>query len=248
MYISMLEVRKYLFFLWLGVILMFVGVIDAEGAGLQITPVHVYMQATSPRATVVLKNDEDTPILFQIEAVTWAQHVGESIYKKTSDFIITPSVITIQPKDKQMIRLGLRKPTSGMQEQAYRLIFTEVDTRKTQPEGVSLRMLLRITVPVFIEPKVKNEVALWTAKKTKEGKLEIKLQNQGNVHLGINEMSVYANGQEKPFVRHKAPDNVLPGQHQTWTFNAVPNMGTSVKVQIRTDRGITVEHIPLSAS
>jgi len=104
-------------------------------------------------------------------------------------------------------------------------------------------MLMRISLPVFVLPKVDaKSVLLWQAARTPQGALKISLTNNGNAHIQIANFKLSLPGSVQPWVTKESAEYVLPGQSRDWTLPAnseypVPPPGTSLQLFAQTDAG-----------
>lgn len=111
---------------------------------------------------LTLENQGDTPIALQADLNNWSQKAdGTDELVPTDDLILSPPIIKLAPKARQVVRLILLKPFEGARESTYRLIVRELP-EVTEPKNNSLDMpiALALSLPVFITPSgAKREVS-----------------------------------------------------------------------------------------
>ena len=104
-------------------------------------------------------------------------------------------------------------------------------------------MLMRISLPVFVLPKVAaNPLLRWQAVRTSDGSLKISLTNDGNAHIQIINFSLSKPGSAQPWISQKASDYALIGQSLDWILPAsadysIPKSGTTIQLFAETDAG-----------
>jgi fimbrial chaperone protein len=133
---------------------LFAAPVQAQSGGsLLIWPLNPTIKAQENAAALWLENPSDQPITMQIQSYAWAQQDGEDVYAPQNEVIATPTLVTLAPKAKQLIRLTRLGPPPSQPERAYRLIVDEVpversaDTAQNMATGIQFRM--RYSLPLF---------------------------------------------------------------------------------------------------
>ena len=98
--------------------------VPATAGTLEVNPVLLEINSAHRTATLTLRNDEAVPVMIRAYALDWRQAGGGEDYADTSAVIVSPPIFTIAPGATQLVRVGLRTPSSS--PQAYRLIVEEV--------------------------------------------------------------------------------------------------------------------------
>ena len=211
----------------------------AVGASsLDVEPIRVTFQAGGSNITVMtLSNAGDAAATVQLEPVAWSQDKGEDVYTPTHDLLATPPIFTVQPHQKQVIRVGLRTSPDPKLEKSYRLYLQEVPGPQ-QLKGFGVVMALRIGVPVFVEPltPVKAELK-WSAKRVSDKELDLTATNTGGVHVQIRQVTLSGEGNLSLTATQAA--YVLPGKAHQWTLQQgkLPAAGTILQIQCDSDSG-----------
>jgi fimbrial chaperone protein len=136
-----------------GVCAWSLGMLPAQAATLQISPVMVDMSADANATGITLKNPGEKPLFGQVRVFRWDQADGEDMLTPTQDLVASPPLIQIAAHADQLVRLVRTTPAPTAAEQGYRVLIDELPEPDAAPtSGVTIR--LRYSVPVFVEPAV----------------------------------------------------------------------------------------------
>ena len=165
---------------------------------------------------MTLKNVGSDRLSFQLRAMEWKQDdVGKDVYVDTSDVIFFPRILTIEPSEERIIRVGV-KVIPAAEERAFRLFIEKLPEVSSEPimPGAHLNIIFRFALPIFVEPAVhqpKGEIARATLAK---GEVTLVLKNLGNEHYRVDDGVVIkgVTGQGDQVFNHTFPDRyVLAG-------------------------------------
>lgn len=195
-----------------------------RAGSLRVLPIRVDLAARRPNATIRVTNIEASRITVQVGVYSWSQENGKDVLTPTDEVLSNPPMFTIEAGGTQILRLGLRRPASSELERSFRLILEEVPS--AQPGDGSVRMLLRISVPVFVQQAgAARPNLMWSAQAQPDGTVVLAAENRGNQHVQIKELRATGSG-------HSAPDFVLPtfvyllpGARQQWVIGAARAAG-----------------------
>ena len=134
----------------LGLLALFAGTC-VQASSFTVSPTRIPLSAKHQAVTVRLLNLGDEPLTLQAHVVAWTLSENQDSYRDSDDVLINPPIVTLEPHKPQLIRLGLRRPFVEGDEIAYRLIVEEVPPAP-KPGVMGLRTILRITIPIFVEP------------------------------------------------------------------------------------------------
>jgi fimbrial chaperone protein len=101
-----------------------------------------------------------------------------------------------------------------------------------------LQVLLRIGIPVFVEPALATAPALhWSARRLSATEISVEAVNDGSAHVQIEKLKVSINAQAKPLAE-RVGGYVLPGTHASWTLKLASPLaaGQSLLLTADTDR------------
>lgn len=127
---------------------------SALAASLQVSPTTVNFDTSQKAQSVWLTNSGKETIRGQVRLYNWQQIKGQEQLSPASSMIVTPAIVSVQPGQKQLIRLVQTKTPgkeAGQVEQAYRLLVNELPTTTAHANG--LQFLLSYSVPVFVNQK-----------------------------------------------------------------------------------------------
>ncbi|HHA2457778.1 TPA: molecular chaperone [Stenotrophomonas maltophilia] len=121
----------------------------AAGA-IEVSPVVAVFSPSQKTGVLALTNTDSTPKTYQVSAEAWAVENGEQTRVATNDLIFRPSLVTIQPGKRQVIRY--LKTNSTGDEQAYRVRVQEIiDPEVAKLPG--LHQTVKIDSPWFWRAK-----------------------------------------------------------------------------------------------
>lgn len=218
--------------------------LTSYAAALSVSPTGVSLDARETTGSVQLGNKGDKTVVVQISVVKWTQQNGKDVYTKTEDILVSPPILSVAPRDSQILRVGLVSPQNPIEEAAYRMFIKEVPKKVKRSPGI--HTILQLSLPVFVKPAKENSNLQWAAHKTGQQNLSIRLVNSGNVHARIAKFALYQPSQAKPFFTKSVFNYVLPRQSATWNFKlAQPINSSSLKMLVTTDRGEISENVVL---
>lgn len=190
-----------------------------------ISPIRVELSANIPSAALTFTNKAPNARLFEVEVVSWQRINGEDQYSPSRDLLTNPPVFKVEPGAVQIIRVGLNKLTITETEQRYRIFITEVTDEQTQQPN-NLNLLMRLAIPVFIQPKNGIVAKLqWQAIALRD-KVELHLHNNGNSHVQIEELMIINPQTRKPVpaqeLEYRSHQRIFPGEYQRWLTPVSP--------------------------
>lgn len=125
-----------------------------HAASLQVAPILLEFNPNEKIQELWLMNTGDETIRAQVRAKSWTQKENQNVLEDTKDLIASPMILSIQPGQKQLVRVVKLNPTLTT-EQAFRLIVDELPSDKAiKINGVQL--LLQYSIPVFLKPLALN--------------------------------------------------------------------------------------------
>jgi fimbrial chaperone protein len=119
-----------------------------------VTPLRVDLSAKAPAAVVDVINTSAGALTLQMQQRAWVQNEGSDGQADTRDLILSPAIFTLQPGEKQVVRIALRGSPDAQRERAYRVFVSEVPTPqlKVTPDASGFRVALRMDLPLFVAP------------------------------------------------------------------------------------------------
>lgn len=206
----------------------------ASANGIAIAPQRLTIPADSRAAAINIRNDDAAAHVLQADLRTWTQQDGRDHYAPAQAALATPALFRLEPGQTQVVRVGLLGPMRMREsEQAYRLFLTEVPTDAATSRFPTLRLLLRISIPVFalpLHPEIRPE---WSARLAGNW-LSLRLNNRGNVHLLINHLGI-DNDRGQVVTSGSGLWYVLAGARRSWRLPIKAKTGDRVQVRAETD-------------
>ncbi len=205
----------------LGALIPLLGGVLASASSFTVSPTRIPLSTKHQAVVVRLLNTGDDPVTVQAHVVAWTLSENKDVYHDSDDVLLNPPIFNLQPDKPQLMRLGLRHPRTETTEIAYRLIVEEVPPPPKHGE-ITLRTILRISIPIFVEPQggTRKQVE-WKAEITAGG-IKLSATNNGNVHVQVKNLALLPEGSSDPPSTKKMFEYLLPGQTREWIFEEQP--------------------------
>jgi fimbrial chaperone protein len=208
-----------------------------------VNPVRIQVSSARPNAVLQITNHEDQPVTFQAHVVLWRFDGQKDVYSDSNDVMLNPPIATIGPHQTQIIRLGLRHPVEGPDEESYRLIVEEVP--QTKPGFSGVQTILRLSIPIFALPKAptSSHVA-WQVSRTGDSRLRVVATNSGSAHVQIKSLEVSAADSQDGYLKGNSLTYLLPTQKREWLIDDKRAMTTRrINIVAVTDAGVLHEMV-----
>jgi fimbrial chaperone protein len=215
--------------------------LSAIAGTLQVSPVRISIDADGKAGVVRLQNQSAAPTLVQVEALTWNDTDNLAEVPRTNEILAVPPVFEIGSGAEQVIRLALRRPLTTGTEQAYRLLITEVP-RAVGDGAQGVSFALRLNLPIFVTPKGALPQPSWSLDRDAGG-AKLTLGNQGNAHVRVQSIALFADGAAEPVFVSDQGGYVLAGRERSWRLDLAHlkagalKAGASLKVKAETNLG-----------
>lgn len=191
-------IRNFAFFV-LACASLFSGL--AKAGEFSVNPIRLELGAAVKTGVIGVRNDDKQKLNFQLQAMEWTQDAtGKDIYTDTQGLVFFPKILSIEPAEERLIRVGA-KASAVPTEKTYRLFIEELPGLVKTPEGNSaqINVLIRFGAPVFVaplKPQDSLDIDRFTVAK---GAITIQAKNTGNRHQlvrGIELKGADAGGNE----------------------------------------------------
>ena len=161
-------------------------------AGLfSVTPVRIYMAPKDRAVAVTINNEGDDELVMQADIYLWKQKPGgEDDLTLTEDLILSPPIIKLAARTRQVVRLAMIQPKPSADQQTYRLVVREVPEAKPADQSVQLQIALAFSMPVFITPPGAKRQLVCTAERSSPESARISCENKGNAYAQPREFSL----------------------------------------------------------
>lgn len=207
----------------------------------EVNPIRVQLTPAARSAALTVKNSGTEPVVVQASVQAWSQKGGDDVLSATSEVLVSPPIATIAPGAEQIVRVGLRRAPDDKQELSYRLFLQEVPP-PPRPGFQGLQVALRIGLPVFVQPRSgpAKPALVWDARMRDAGTISLRLRNEGNAHIQVSDVAMFAPGGKEPLASHASLSYVLPGQSRAWelkTRDAGLKANQRLRLKASTDAG-----------
>ena len=148
-----------------------------------VTPVRIFMAPKDRAVAVTITNEGDEELVMQADIFLWQQKPGgEEDLSLTEDLILSPPIIKLAARSRQVVRLAMLRPQSAAGQQTYRLIVREVPEAKPAEKTVQLQIALAFSMPVFITPAGAKRQLSCTAQRSAPDTVQALCENTGNAY------------------------------------------------------------------
>src|SRR5664279_3233929 len=123
----------------------------ARAQMLSVWPVNIFLSPGQRAATLSVTNSGSSVTGIQVRAYAWNQKDGDDQITATRMMIVSPPLASIPPGATQVVRLVLRQLPQD-RESTYRIL---VDQIPPPAEAGVVHMVLRLSIPIFAQPKIR---------------------------------------------------------------------------------------------
>lgn len=177
--------------------------LPAAAGEFSIKPIRVELGSAIRSAVITVKNESQDKLSFQLQAMEWTQDkTGKDEYTDTRDLVYFPKIMTIDPGQEGVIRVGAKNAVVPT-EKTYRLFIEELPgvAKAPTPQGGSaqINVLIRFGAPIFVTPLQPRDGLEIDSLSLANGVLTIAARNSGNRHQmvqGINLKGLDGKGEE----------------------------------------------------
>jgi len=119
-----------------------------------VTPVRIYMEPKERATAVTITNESDDELVMQADIYEWKQKLdGQDELTLTEDMFLSPPIIKMAPRSRQVVRLALLHTMESKRQLTYRMIVREIPEAKSTQKDLHLQVALAFSMPVFITPQ-----------------------------------------------------------------------------------------------
>lgn len=209
---------------------------SALADGISVSPVRIHLEPANPRGTVTVKTSGARMIPMEVRGFRWVQEHGEDKLIGDTGFIAAPPVFDLPAEGEQVLRVGLKSKSADPVEQTYRIMVTELPDATLEASGV--KMLMRMSLPVFVTPKGAVPKPILSAVRHSDGTVKVTLKNEGTAHIQLTGLSVVASGTENSAAERKLLDYVLAASEKSWVVTPETSLpGGTLNIVAETNIG-----------
>lgn len=183
---------------------------QATAGVFSVTPVRIYMQPRDRAVAITLTNEGDTEVALQADINVWTQKPdGTDELVLTEDLILSPPIIKLAPKARQVVRLALLKPADASRQLSYRMIVREVPEAASPQTSIEVPIALALSLPVFVTPPVAKREVGCAVSRPAATSLVATCGNTGSAYAQVREL-VFKRGDQQ-LARLEGGTYILPG-------------------------------------
>ncbi len=205
----------------------------AKAGQFSVSPVRIFMAPQDRAVAVTLVNEGDSELVMQSDVYLWRQKPGgEDDLQMSEDLFLSPPIVKLAPKAKQVVRLAMVKPPKAGPQQTYRLLVREVPEALKSEKDLKVQIALAFSLPVFITPPGAQREVACTLARAGAAEAKVSCANSGTAYAQIREMLLSSASGERLAARDIG-GYILPGITREYELKAAtPAAGnTQVKWQ-----------------
>ena len=156
----------------------------ASAGEFSVNPIRLELGGTVKSGVIAVKNEGKEKLSFQLQAMAWTQDAtGNDQYADSSELIFFPKMISIEPGEEGIVRVGSKNAVVPA-ERTYRLFIEELSGISKTPEskGAQINVLIRFGAPVFVRPLKPQDSLEIESLELAKGVLTLLAKNTGNQH------------------------------------------------------------------
>jgi fimbrial chaperone protein len=213
----------------------------ALAGAFSVTPVRLYMSVRDRAIAVTVTNDGDSEVVLQADVNTWRQSAdGTDQLELTDDLVLSPPIIKLAPKARQVVRLARLAPPDVSRQLTYRFILREVPEALPSKPNVQIAIALALSMPVFITPPKVSRVVSCGIAGIEDKAIGVRCSNTGTAYAQVRDINIVRDN--KKIAAFSGGTYILPGA--TKIMAAAAEAATSpgpVKVVVTFDDSKTQE-------
>jgi len=207
---------------------------SAWAQALTVMPVVIQLQPGQLAATLTVASDA-RETSFQVRAFAWSQDGNADRLDPTNDVVLSPPLGVIPANGTQIIRLVLRRPPQN-REAVYRILLDQIPPPS---EPGTVRMALRLSLPVFFEPATRVAPHIeWHVERDGAGVWLVAV-NDGTRHERLRDMALTAGTVTFKLEGDSSP-YLLAGVTRRFRLSngdALPETGADLRLTAQSDAG-----------
>ena len=221
---------------------MLAGVIFPVSAGnFSVTPVRIYMAPKDRAVALTITNEGDDELVMQADVFLWKQKPGgEDDLTLTEDLFLSPPIIKLAPKARQVVRLAILRPPKSGPQLTYRLIVREIPEAKPVEKKVQVEIALAFSLPVFITPPGATRQVGCVTERAAVDAVRVLCENTGNAYAHPREF-VLTSFKDEKLASRDTGGYILPGIKRSFELKTAQSNipGGKAKLAATFDDGTT---------
>jgi fimbrial chaperone protein len=220
---------------------------QAQAQALSVLPVNILFSSGQKATSVTVTNEGSSETAVQIRAYAWSQKDGDEQMTASDAVLLSPPLATIAAGTSQVIRLILRQPPQG-REATYRIL---VDQIPPPAEPGIVHMVLRLSIPIFVQPATHAVPHVQFHVEADAGKLFLVGVNDGLSHEVIHDIVLATSDGRKLKEDNSTTPYILAGATRRWPIVAegpLPLPGETLHLTAHSDAGAIEQQVGFAAA
>ncbi|WP_242108028.1 fimbrial biogenesis chaperone [Luteimonas aquatica] len=224
----------------------------APAASLQVAPTSLTLQGRQNADVLWLSNSGKEPVQVQLRMFRWTQSDGAESLDPSHDLVVSPAMQTLQPGEKQVVRIIRTAPQPVAAETTYRVIVDELPSGARDRQG--LQFVLRYSVPIFVVPDAAagapTPAPALDARLlgSGDGEAILEVRNRGTQHAQIADLAYGKDAASAAPVTPGLLGYALAGQTMRWPLKSPASRFTGGIFVARINGAAALQPLALSAS
>jgi fimbrial chaperone protein len=124
---------------------------SAVAGEFSVNPIRLELGAAARSGAIAVRNEGQQPLSFQLQAMEWTQDAkGKDQYLETRDLIFFPKILTVEPGQERVVRVGARTPVVPSEKNLPSSSKNFGQRQGPATKGTQINFLIRFGAPVFI--------------------------------------------------------------------------------------------------
>jgi len=220
--------------------------LPAAGQSLSVLPVNILFTPGQKATSLTVTNQGKGETAIQIRAFAWSQQSGDDELSPSDTVVVSPPLASIAPGATQVVRLILRQPPRD-REATYRIL---VDQIPPPAEAGIVRIVLRMSIPIFAEPTTRVVPHLQFHVERDGGSAFLVASNDGAHHEKIRDVALWTSDGHKLDTKSNASPYVLAGATRRWPIEAqgsLPAPSETLRLTAHADSGAIEQQVRVIA-
>ncbi|WP_194755985.1 fimbrial biogenesis chaperone [Aliidiomarina indica] len=219
--------------------------ISSSALATTISPVKVELSRAHPVVTITVTNNADLPLIFQSQILAWTQSNGENHLEESTDLLVAPAIVEIDPRGTQVFRVTQRHPTTAIAERAYRLVLDDISGTNQQNADKGVSFVFSHRLPVFVAGtgNIGPQPHLGPCPNSSQLGC-VRLHNNGDQYVQVWNLVVTGKNWQEEL---GAGQRILAGAWLQWSFALPPVSAGRLTVTAETSAGRLSFELPNAA-
>ncbi len=204
-----------------------------------VTPIRIYMTPKDKAIAVTVTNEGDEELVMQADVYSWKQKAdGEDDLVLTEDLLLSPPIIKLAAKARQVVRLARLRSVSPDEQMTYRLIMREVPEAKPNKGDLQLQIALAFSLPVFITPPQAKSALDCKVERVSADTIKASCENSGHAYAQLIDLDL-SNAEGTVLASRDAGGYILPSNTRHFDIKSADKAIASGKaiLNVRLDDG-----------